>query len=122
MKKIFLATINTMKDKISKVFFGAALAVNLVMHNTKTAYAAVGPVLTKTGIAEIDNPVGKLIGLVLGLVSAYGLIVLGKNLMEFFSALPERDTSSMKQAGLGAVSGFGIAAIGGVLSFLGFTW
>ena len=75
-----------------------------------------------TGVAQIDFGIGQLIGLSLSLVSAYGIILLVKNGAEFFTALSDRDSGTMKQAGLGMLSGFGIASIGGVLAFLGFTW
>ena len=77
---------------------------------------------TGTGIAQIDFGISQLIGLSLAVVSGYGILLLIKNGVEFFSALSDRDAGTMKQAGLGMLSGFGIAAIGAVLSFLGFTW
>lgn len=75
-----------------------------------------------TGVAQVDFGIGNLIGLTLSIVSAYGIILLAKNGVEFFSALSDRDAGTMKQAGLGMLSGFGIASIGAVIAYLGFTW
>ena len=80
------------------------------------------PTPNGTGIAQIDFGISQLIGLLLSLVSAYGIILLIRNGLEFFTALNDRDSGTMKQAGLGMLAGFGIASIGGVLAFLGFTW
>ena len=75
-----------------------------------------------TGIAQIDFGIGQLIGLMTGVAAGYGIILLIKNGMEFFSAFSDRDAGTMKQAGLGMLAGFGIASIGTVISFLGFKW
>lgn len=117
--------------KIKKVVSGLALTVAVMMSKVSVAYAATPTPAptgnatggnTQTGVQSIDFGIGQLIGLVLGVVSAYGIINLIKAGVDFFSALGDRDVGSMKQSGLNMLSGLGIASIAGVLAFLGFTW
>lgn len=80
---------------------------------------ASGTVLTSQ--ADILKPLDNLKQLVLGIIAAIGIIVIAKNVMEFSQALKAEDDTSMNRAIKGMVGGFMMAAISGVLAFLGFT-
>lgn len=122
MKKKFTAEKHCNSKKATKITTGITLAAGMVMMRTTIAFASATPVPTGTGITEVDNGIGKLIGFFTALVSAYGIIQLIKSGLDFFEALKDRDSGTMKQAGLGMLAGFGTACIGGVVSYLGFTW
>lgn len=107
---------NSFTGKMPKAVMGAALAAYAVLGQTTIAYAS-NP---QTGVTKVDNGISKLITLMTTLVAAYGIILLIKNAVEFFSALQDRDSGTMKQAGLGMLSGFCIAAVGSIITFLGF--
>lgn len=78
--------------------------------------------LDETLPSDVSNPIGKLIALFMGLATGYGVIILIRNGIDFFGALPERDTQTMKQAGLGMLGGFCTASLGAVLTYLGIKW
>lgn len=119
MKKKITEIKNNLQGKLSKVVMGATLAMNTVAMNTTTVFANNG---NSTGVDTIDFGIGKLIGLFTGIAAGYGIIRLVRNAIDFFDALSDRDAGTMKQSGLGMLSGFGIASIGAVLTYLGFTW
>ena len=77
---------------------------------------------TGTGIAPIDFGISQLIGLLTGFCAGIGVILLFKYGIEFFSALHDRDSGTMKQAVVGMATGFGIASLGSIITYLGFTW
>ena len=121
MKKNF--TIPNVTKKAARVVTGLAIMANVIMSNPMVIFAATPtPAPTGTGIAGIDFGLGQLLGLFFGLVSLGGVFYLGKGLLDFFSALPDRDTGSMKQGALEAIAGLGIASIGAVITFIGITY
>ena len=102
---------------------GLAVAVNALMMKPTVAFASAStptPVPKgQTGIATIDFGIGQLLSLFFGAISVVGLFVLGKGIIDFAGALPDRDTGSMKQAALEFLSGLLMASIGASIACLG---
>lgn len=124
MKKNFM--LSNVTKKVARVATGIAIAANTLLTNPTVAFAtttpAPAPSTGQTGIDTIDFGLGKLLGIFFGGISAIGLFVLGKAVIDFSGALPDRDTGTMKQATLAFLGGLMMAAIGGIISFLGFTY
>lgn len=120
MKKNFM--LNNVTKKAVKMATGLSVAVNAMMMNPTVAFATTTPAPTTghTGITQIDFGIGQLLTLFFGAISAIGLFVLGKAIIDFSGALPERDTGTMKQAALSFLGGLMMAAIGAIIAFLGF--
>lgn len=62
-----------------------------------------------------------LSSLMLAIVSAYGVFVIIKNIMDLGPAIEQKDTASIGSAVKGIIGGAIMAFAGGILSFLGFT-
>jgi len=124
MKKNIL--LNNVTKKVAKATTGLAIAASAFLTNPTVAFAtttpAPAPSTGQTGIDTIDFGLGKLLGIFFGGISAIGLFVLGKAVIDFAGALPDRDTGTMKQATLSFLGGLMMAAIGGIIAFLGFTY
>lgn len=70
-------------------------------------------------VDEVLGPLNLLVTLILGIVSLIGVIMTVRSVSDLSTALQDRDTNSIKSAGLGVAGGFVMAAIGPVLKFLG---
>lgn len=79
-----------------------------------------GTVCMAGDIGQVTNGLNNLKLLFLGVVAIIGVIVLVKGVVDFSSALSDRDSSGMKQAGLVIGGGAVMAAISTVIGFLGF--
>lgn len=122
MKKNFM--LSNVTKKVARAATGIAIAANTLLTNPTVAFARTTPAPStgQTGIDTIDFGLGKLLGIFFGGISAIGLFVLGKAVIDFSGALPDRDTGTMKQAALAFLGGLMMAAIGGIISFLGFRY
>lgn len=72
------------------------------------------------GITDVTGGIDKLKTLFTGVIAGIGVIILAKNIMEAAQAYQQQDSASMNSALKGCVAGFIMAAIGSVLTFLGF--
>jgi len=95
------------KRKMAQVFSGALLA-SLCFVQTVSA-----------SVDSVTAPLTNLKTLVLSIIAAVGVIILAKNVMEFAQAYQQQDSSTMNSAIKGIVAGLIMAAISGVLTFLG---
>lgn len=75
---------------------------------------------TNAGVDAVLNPLNAVKTLFLAGMSVIGVIIVAANLMHLSSAIKERDSSSVQTALLGMLGGFIMAAINGVLAFIGF--
>lgn len=101
------------KKKLKNVAAVLATTQYFAMTMATRAYAG-------TGVAEVDNGLNAIKTLGIGIVGGIGVIVLIKGGMDLGSALKDRDTSGMAQAGGELAGGLVMAAIGTVIGFLGF--
>lgn len=74
---------------------------------------------SSTGVPEIDTALTILKGILMGIVSAIGVIIIVKNLSDFSQAFQQHDSSGQYEAGKGIAAGLIMALIGPVLSLLG---
>lgn len=104
----------TRKKKLKNGVTALAMTQYFAMTMATKAYAA------NTGVAEVDNGLRSIKTLGIGIVGGIGVIVLIKGGMDLGSALKDRDTSGMAQAGGELAGGLVMAAIGTVIGFLGY--
>ena len=106
-------------EKNRKVLIYKALYASVQM-NTVVCYAKVKKKTEAEAKSEdVVAALGNLKTLLTVIVSAVGVVVLVKNIMEFASAYQQADSSGMNTAVKGIVGGFMMFSIGSVITFLG---
>lgn len=75
---------------------------------------------TSTGIPQIDTALSTLKTLLFGVISAIGVMILGKNIGDFAQAFQQQDSQGMHMAAKGIAAGLMMAVIGPILTLLGF--
>lgn len=106
-------------EKNRKVLIYMALYASVQM-NTVVCYAKVKKKTEAEAKSEdVVAALGNLKTLLTVIVSAVGVVVLVKNIMEFASAYQQADSSGMNTAVKGIVGGFMMFSIGSVITFLG---
>lgn len=73
----------------------------------------------QTGTDSILQPVKILQTLFFGIIALVGLFLIGKGILELSTAIPQRDSTSIKEAALTIIGGILAAGISAVLSFMG---
>lgn len=74
---------------------------------------------TQTGTDSILQPVKILQTLFFGIIALVGLFLIGKGILELSTAIPQRDSTSIKEAALTIIGGILAAGISAALSFMG---
>lgn len=74
---------------------------------------------SSTGVPAIDSALKIVKGLIIGIVSAIGVIILVKNLADFSQAFQQHDSQGMYEAVKGIAAGLIMALISPVLTLLG---
>lgn len=104
----------SMRERIKK---GKVLPVLMItaitmMVSSQAVFAA--------SVDDVLRPFDMIKQLFLGVIACIGVIVLAKNVMEAAQAYQGNDTASLNSALKGCAGGFVMAAIGTVLTLLGF--
>lgn len=112
LKKVLTDMKSRKRERKNKVIAGTA-GMMTAMFMLSTTVMAAG------GVDSVTQPLTNLKTLVISIISAVGVIILAKNVMEFATAYQQQDSASMNSAIKGIVAGLIMAAISSVLAFLG---
>ena len=110
LRKNVEKTICYFRSKTRKVYFGLLSILSISIGSVIPSFA--GSPDPTTTLTNVKN-------LFMGVLAIVGVIVVGKNVFDFASAMQERDSQGMKQAGLGIGGGVLMAGIGAVMTFIG---
>ena len=99
--------------KVGNILKSAGIAVYLVVCMTMPAMASEG------AVDEVLKPIAGLKTILFSVISLIGALVFAWNLMQFSSALKDRESSTMQQARLGMAGGVLMCGVGAVLALLG---
>lgn len=102
-----------LKTGIKKGFVIVSSGVYSVMLYGNQCFASSGTNPVMNGISQLKI-------LFTSIIAGIGVIILAKNIMEAAQAYQQQDTPSFHSGIKGCISGFIMAAIGSVLTFLGF--
>ena len=108
MKKI-KSFIKDFGSKTKRIVYGVVGTISTLILGGENVFAT-----------DVTGSLNNLKTLFMGAIGIIGVIVLAKNIMDFANALQERDSQSMKTAGLGMAGGAMMAGVGSVLAILGF--
>lgn len=103
------------KKKIVGIVTSVSFSIGVLVNSITVSAAA-----TTTGVAEVDAGLKTVKTLMLGTVSAIGLIILIKNVGDFAQAFQQQDSQGMHMAGKGIAAGLIMTVIGPVITALGF--
>lgn len=92
--------------------------VTVIMANVMSVNAFAAGIMA-TGADSILQPVKILQTLFFGIIALVGLFLIGKGILELATAIPQRDSTSIKEACLTIIGGILAAGISAVLSFMG---
>lgn len=99
--------------RAGNILKSTGIAVYIAVCMTVPAMASEGTV------DEVLKPIANLKTILFSIISLIGALVFAWNLMQFSSALKDRESSTMQQAGLGMAGGVLMCGVGAVLAFLG---
>lgn len=92
--------------------------ITAIMINVMSVNVFAASVMA-TGADSILQPVKLLQTLFFGIIALVGLFLIGKGILELSTAIPQRDSTSIKEATLTIIGGVLAAGISAVLGFIG---
>lgn len=101
-----------------KLVLGLAYIPLLAGLDTTSVWATTSN--TGTGVTQVDTALSTLKTIMIGVVSAIGIIILVKNISDFAQSFQQQDSQGMHMAAKGIAAGVIMAAVGPVLTLLGF--
>ncbi len=111
-----MKNINSKIADIRKIVTRVITTVIMINMMSVNVFAAG---IMATGTDAILQPVKMLQTLFFAIIAAVGMFLIGKGILELTTAIPQRDSTAIKEAVLYIVGGVIAAGISSVLTFLG---